>query len=128
MTDHAPVDKLVADYVALRDQKERIARERKDIDARIHRAMKTIESRLLAQLDQLGAESLRTAAGTCFRSMKTSAIVEDRDAFISFAVAHPEFLESRANKTAVEEYLDTKGELPPGVRVTRTHAVNIRRS
>lgn len=122
------IEQLVARYVAIRDKKAQIAAERKETDDRINAAMRNIEAHILEQMNTLGTESMRTTAGTCYKSIKTSAIVDDRDSFIAFAVEHPEFLESRANKTAVEAYLEESGELPPGVRVNRSVTVNVRRS
>lgn len=127
MSDHN-IEQLVARYVAIRDKKAQIAAERKETDDRINTAMRNIEARILEQMNTLGIESMRTTSGTCYKSIKTSAIVDDRDSFIAFAVEHPEFLESRANKTAVEAYLENSGELPPGVRVNRSITVNVRRS
>lgn len=122
------IEDLVARYVAIRDKKAQLAAERKLVDDRINKAMTKIEQALLTEMNASGAESVRTGAGTCYKSTRTSAVVDDRDSFIPFALEHPEFLESRANKTAVEAYLDETGELPPGVRVTRAVTVNIRRS
>lgn len=122
------IEELAARYVAIRDEKAKLAAERKVMDDKISNAMRKIEGMLLDQLNTIGAESVRTSAGTCYKSIKTSAIVSSRDEFMPFALENPQFLESRANKTAVEEYLETTGELPPGVRVTRAVTVNIRRS
>lgn len=122
------IEDLAARYVAIRDEKAKLAAERKVIDDKIAKAMRKIEGMLLDQLNTIGAESVRTPAGTCYKSVKTSAVVDSRDDFMPFALENPQFLESRANKTAVEEYLETTGELPPGVRVTRAVTVNIRRS
>jgi hypothetical protein len=47
---------------------------------------------------------------------------------MAFAIEHPEFLESKANKTAVAAYMEANGELPPGVNVSRKLTVGVRRS
>jgi hypothetical protein len=122
------IEQLVQHYIQIRDEKARISTEQKLVTDRLARAMKKIEEKLLAEMQILGTESMRTSSGTCYRSIRTSATVDDRDTFMAFAVQHPEFLESRANKTAVEEYIDTTGEVPPGVRVSRMATIGVRRT
>jgi len=124
------INTLVEKYIAIRDTKSQIAAEPKAVMDRISNAMKKIEERLLDEMNTLGTESMRTPSGTCYKSITTSAKVEDREAFMDFVRGNNawDFIESRANKTAVSAFLEEHQELPPGVSVTRASAVNIRRS
>lgn len=126
----ANINELVEKYITIRDTKAQIVADQKVAMDRINNALKRIEERLLDEMNKLGTESMRTTAGTCYRTITTSAKVEDREAFIAFVRDNNawEFLDSRANKTAVSEFLDEHKELPPGVSVARVATVNIRRS
>ena len=129
MTDKN-IDTLVADYIKIRDMKAQIVAEQKQVTDRISKVLKKIEGQLMDAMTELGTESMRTPSGTCYRVIQTSAKVEDRDQYLEFVKANGAwaFLESRANKTAVEEYLEANGELPPGITVTRFATVNVRRT
>lgn len=121
------MSKLVGDYILLRDFKADVAARHKDEMEQITRRMKKIEERLRSGMEAVGAESLRTESGLCHKSVKLSARVEDRDAYMQFVreTGAWEFLESKANKTAVEEYLDKHGVLPPGVSVFRIESIRV---
>lgn len=124
-------DELVDKYIKLRDLKAKLKAEFEEKIAPLEAAMEKVEAVLLGAFDQMGVESARTANGTAYISMKTSASVADRDAYFAWVLANPEermiFVEARANKTAVEHYKDTNQELPPGVNWSATRTVNIRR-
>ena len=121
---------LVEKYVQLRDKKAELDKAHKEKMAKFNDAMKELESRMLDHLNETGVESARTPNGTAYRSVRSNVKVEDRDAFLQFVKDNGEweFLESRANKPAVESYLEDQQELPPGLSINRQHVVNIRRS
>lgn len=121
---------LIAKYVALRDKKAEIEKAQKEQLARFKTVMDKIEAMILDHFNETGVESARTPAGTAFKSIKSNVRVDDRDAFMAF-VRDTEgwaFLESKANKSAVDEYLKVNEALPPGVSLSRVATVNIRRS
>lgn len=121
---------LIAKYVALRDKKAEIEKAQKEQLARFKTVMDKIEALILDHFNETGVESARTPAGTAFKSIKSNVRVDDRDAFMAF-VRDTEgwaFLESKANKSAVDEYLKVNEALPPGVSLSRVATVNIRRS
>lgn len=124
------VDKLVADYVRLRSVKKQIDDEYKAKVGRIKSAMEAIESKIMAEFNECGLESAKTPFGTAYRSITTSATVQDRQAFLDYVRDNEEWslLDVRANKTAVSEMADECGEVPPGVALTKIAKINIRRS
>jgi hypothetical protein len=124
------VDTLVEKYVKIRDKKAEIAAEQKKVMERINGALKKLEAAMMQEMQTAGAESIRTAAGTCYVSTKTTAKVQDREAFLDFVRENGawDFIESRANPKAVEEYVGEHEELPPGVTTTRYSSVNVRRA
>jgi hypothetical protein len=126
------LDNLVEKYIAVRDKKQEIDKAHKGRMAEYARVMDKIEALILDHFTKTGQDSAKTQHGTAYKSTQTSVKVADRDAFLAFVMedlAEREiFLESKANKTAVDAWLTEKQELPPGVNVTRINTVNIRRS
>lgn len=124
------LDELITKYIKLRDAKQELEAAHKQEVSRFTKAMTKIEQALLAEFTETGQESAKTSAGTAYLSTRTSAKVVSRDEFFDFVRGQEAwaFLESRVNKTAVEEYMAEHDELPPGVDVTRSLTVNIRRS
>ena len=120
--------KLISDYITIRDKKAELVSEHKLQLERYDRVLKKIEGLLS---DALGsAESIKTPAGTAYRSVRTSATVKDRDALIDYIKTHDAWglVPSRVNETAVAELMESTGELPPGVTVARRATINVRRS
>jgi hypothetical protein len=122
------IDELVSLYIKLRDRRAKRKAEYELDDAKDKGFQEKIEAKLMAYFNETGVESARTDAGTAFKSVKISATVADRDSYMPWAIEHPEFLPSSVNKSAVEAYLESTGELPPGVNVSRVATINVRRS
>jgi hypothetical protein len=129
MTDIVKVDGLVETYVKLRDFKAKVSAELKEKEAKIELQMERIEGELMTFLNQTGQESANTKAGTFFKRTTTSAKVADRDVFLKFVfdTDNPQFLESRVSKTAVDQYIEAHGAIPPGIDVQRVTSVAVNR-
>lgn len=121
---------VVAKYIELRDKKAQIKGEYDMQIAPIEEKMAKIEGKLIEVLNQTGGKLIRTPHGTIYTSVRSSASVADREAFFEFVKQNEEWplLESRANKTAVQEYRDLHQDLPPGINWREERIVNIRRS
>lgn len=67
--------------------------------------------------------------GTAFLQNVTSVTTEDWDATLAWIKAQEswEFLEHRVSKTVVQDYMESTGEVPPGVRVSTEVEVRVRR-
>jgi hypothetical protein len=124
------INDMVEKYVQLRDRKAELEKAHKEKIAKFNAAMGKIEAFLMDYFNRIGVESARTPSGTAFKSTQTSVKVDDREAFLEFVKANEAwaFLESRANKSAVDEFLKEFEELPPGVSVSRRSVINIHRS
>jgi hypothetical protein len=120
----------------------------------IKETQKKKEDWLLAQLVTLGAQNLKTGAGTVYQTVKESVTVADWDAVIDFVVAplkemlecslgvgtvdmniikgamRTEFLMKGVGKVAVLETMGEKRENPPipGVNYIATKTVGVRKS
>lgn len=121
---------LVETYIKLRDAKKSIDDAAKAKTAKLVALMDQIEAQLLADFDASGVESLRTGAGTAYKSLRTSATVADWPAAFGFIQANGlwDMLERRVSKEAVETYRQENGALPPGVNYNAAYVINIRRS
>jgi len=120
---------LIDRYIQIRAAKEQLAKKQKADNARINNVLEKIEKLLMNQMEQLGSDSIKTKAGTCYRSIRTSVKVEDRDCFLDFVKSNEawELLESRAAKSNVEQFLEQHQDIPPGLSIRRDAVVNIRR-
>ena len=124
------IDALVERYIKLRDKKSEMkaAYERSVLD--IDNAMGRVEAYLQDQMNTLGVTSLRSAFGTAYQGERVSATVADWDSMLTWVKAndHWSALEKRVSKTFVEAYKNEHNDIPPGVNVSVTRTVNIRRS
>lgn len=118
-------------YIKLRDQK---AMMKADYDSRVKPLddkLTKLEIKLLQAFEQQGMDSCKTGFGTAYKSVRTTASVADRDAFMKFVKEREEWslLEVRASKVAVEQYRAANDdELPPGINIREERVVNVRRT
>lgn len=121
---------LVEKYVALRDRRDEIKKEMVKKTSEIEGLMDKVEALILKHLDETGVESIRTKAGTAFKTQRTSATVADWDTLLSYVLQTEnfQFLEHRVSKKAVEEFKAANEDLPPGVNWSSEVVVQIRRS
>lgn len=124
------LSKLVEKYVLLRERKQAIVNKAKEDAAKFDNVLLKIEGILLAVFTELGTDSVKTPAGTAYKSTRTSAQVADWDAVFSFIKDNEmwQMLERRVAKSAVEEYKAETGELPPGVNWREELTINVRRA
>lgn len=125
------LDEIVEKYIKLRDKKARMKADYDASVADIDNMLDKIEGVILSNFKELGAQSLKTPFGTAYTSVRTTASVADWDAyFTNFILPNQawEFLEHRASKSAVEQYKNAHGEIPPGINYSETITLNVRRS
>lgn len=130
MSQTTPIETRVDQYVRLRD----LIKEKDDA----HKAMmkpyrETLEklnNLMLAELNNIGGDSIKTGAGTVYKTERKSASLEDGEAFMDYVVQNGawELIDRKANVTAVEDYTKIHGTLPPGVKFTVMQTVGVRRS
>lgn len=125
-----PIGEYIAKYIALRDKREELMKKHKEELKPYNTMMLKLENMFQHAMDEDGVDSLKNADGTAFKSIKSSVTVEDWDSFIKYVRDNDLWyaLEKRASKTAVEEILEETGELPPGLKISRTMKINVRRN
>ncbi len=124
------MSELVAMYIQLRDKKAEYKAEYESKVAKIEENLDKIEAKLLQVFDESGMDSVKTEAGTAYKSTRVSVTTGDKDAFMEFVRTNDEWplLEVRPSKSAVEQYREQHDDLPPGINWRAEQVVNIRRS
>lgn len=141
MTNKPNIDTRVDQYVKLRDKIRELDEAHKKTIEPYRATLEQLNSALLQHLQSVGAESVRTSAGTVYRTMKQSASIADAEAFWTFVVttASWDLLDRRANVTGCADFIDRLAKQketdptvevspPPGVNFNRTYVVGVRRS
>lgn len=129
-----PVDlnTRVGQFIKLRDLKTQLKDKHKAELAPIEEAMEQLEQVLLAALNAQNADSVKTASGTVYKSVKESASMADPAAFWSYVIASGNFdlIDKKANVTAVKAHIEdpaNNGLPPPGVNFTSVALPRVRR-
>jgi type I site-specific restriction endonuclease len=124
------LSEIVTKYIELRDKKAELKAEYDNKVASIDEVLDKIEVKLLQVFEETGSKSFSTPNGTAYASVRTSASVADKEAFMEYVKNTEQWplLEVRASKTAVEQHRDLHEDLPPGVNWREERVVNIRRS
>lgn len=117
-----PIERAVAKYIALRDEKKSIQERHKKELEDINEQMQLIESKMQDYMLRSGQQNAKTKAGTAYLSTTTRAKIEDWEAFKAHMVEEELFdmVEHRVSNDAVNEYVESTGSTPPGVSIVRT--------
>jgi hypothetical protein len=123
---------LVKMYLHLRDRRAQRKAAYDEEDADDKRRQLKIDGEFLRRFNERGIDNVSVrGVGTAYRTTKASCTVADNDAFFGWVEADFDnrrvFLEARANKTAVKQFAEEHGDLPPGVNWSATQAVNFNR-
>lgn len=122
---------VIAAYLKLREQKAKMAERHQEEMAPLNENQTKLETFMLALLNKANVDSMAfKGVGTMFKKEHTSVTAEEWDATLQWIRDKEawEFLERRVSKTVVMEYAETHGEYPPGLKVTNTTVVQVRKS
>lgn len=124
------VDKWIKQFIICRDWVAKTEAQHKLGLAPVKADMEMLKGRLQKFLDDSNQEGGKTASGTFFKTTKQSASLSDPAEFRRFVIGGElwDLLDWKANVTAVVDFAEeNKGELPPGVNLTKKVDVNVRR-
>ena len=133
MTDkenNSNLDRLLRAYVHMRDKRAVAKREFEEKDGQIKRNMALVEAQLLKMLNSAGSDSLKVSGvGQAYLSKKVTVRATDWNAFWEFILETKQIdlLQKRVASRAVQEMVETEGELPPGLDMSTERVVNVRR-
>jgi hypothetical protein len=129
ITTMKPAD-LVEEFIRLRDERKQVEEGfEEEIKKRYGDRMEAIKVTLLDLLNKLGVDSIAGRTGTAFKSMTTSVTVADAREFRRHVIGgeHWDLIDWRANKTAVNELVDSGEPVPPGINRSSFWNINVRR-
>jgi hypothetical protein len=130
MTQQVQADKLASAYIKMRDKRKELLAKYEEEDKKIEAQMILVEEELLKLCKDIGADSIKTQAGTVFRSVRTRYETSDWESMYNFIMEHdiPQVLERRISTTNMKQFLDENPTLMPvGMNVNNRYTVTVRR-
>jgi len=128
--NEVPVDKLTKAYLKIKAKRAEIAAAYKLEEGALSKQQDQIKKALLEYCKTQNLDSVRTAAGLFYRSIKTRYWTSDWDSMNQFIIQHeiPEFFEKKLNQTVVKQFLEENPDLlPPGLNVDSEYTLTIRK-
>jgi hypothetical protein len=124
------MESRIEKYIRLRDLIKHKDDAHKEAMKPYREALETLNGVMLKHLETIGGDSVKSAAGTVYKTTKTTASLEDPDAFMRHVIGSEawELLDRKANSVACRAFADENGVLPPGVKMTQVVQVGVRRS
>jgi hypothetical protein len=129
MASPSPGD-IIAAYLKLRQQKQEVAKRHSEEMAPYNDKILKLEAYMLNLLNVNNVTSMAfKGVGTMFKKNVQSVTVEEWPDTLAWIQANNawEFLERRVSKTVVQEYTESTGEVPPGIKVTNDTVVQVRK-
>jgi|TARA_R110000772_G_scaffold54542_1_gene124644 hypothetical protein len=125
------LDSLVETYLAIRNERDKLSREHDAKDKELSNDLAQIEQVLLNSCNEVGADSIRTGAGTVIKSTKENFVCGDWDNFKQYVMDNDaiELLQQRIHQTNFKEFLSNREDegLPPGISSMREFRVTVRK-
>jgi len=124
------VEKLVKVYLRIKQKRSELSAEYEAQDAKLQLQSDKIKKALLAHCKEHDVESVRTAEGMFYRSVRTNYWTSDWESLHKFVLEHgvPELLEKRIHQTNIKQFLqDNPDLLPPGLNVDSEYTVTVRK-
>jgi hypothetical protein len=126
-----PLPKLTRAYLKIKEERDRLSAEHREADERLVSKQNKIKSALLDYLKENDIKSVKTDAGTFYRTVKQKYWTSDWESMHEFILEHevPEFLDKRLNQKNVREFLEENPDLlPKGLNVDAEFALTIRKA
>ena len=130
MSAQVQADKLASVYIKMRDKRKELLAEFEAQDSKIEAQMDMVAEELLKLCKDIGADSIKTQAGTVFRSVRTRYETTDWESMYNFILEHdiPQVLERRISTTNMKQFLDENPALMPvGMNINNKYTVTVRR-
>jgi hypothetical protein len=125
------VDKLVNVYTKIRDQRAELTAEYKAAEGELREKQDIVKLALLDYCKEHEVDSVRTASGLFYRTVKQRYWTSDWESMHKFIMEHdlPEFFEKRLNQTHVRQFLEENpDEVPAGLNVDSEYTISVRKA
>ena len=126
----APIEKIVATYIKMRDTKDALYKEYTAKASEIEEQMLVLKHKLIEISKETGVTSFSTPYGVAYRTVKNRYWTNDWGSFYGFMREHSamELLEKRIHQTNMKEFLENKPDVhPPGLNIDSEYEITIRR-
>jgi hypothetical protein len=126
-----PLPKLTRAYLKIKEERDRLSAEYREADEKLVSKQNKIKGALLGYLKENDIKSVKTDAGTFYRTVKQKYWTSDWEHMHEFILEHgvPEFLEKRLHQGAVKQFLQENPDLlPKGLNVDSEYALTIRKA
>jgi predicted secreted Zn-dependent protease len=130
MTTETPVERIVAEYVTLRDTISEKEEKHKEEIAVLRAQLEELSAALLEVCAEQNIDSMRTPAGTASRRVLSRYWTSDWEAMYQFISENkvPWLLEKRINNNLMQQFLGDMPDLtPPGLQADRKFIISVRR-
>ena len=124
------INEKVEQYMLISDKKKSIEARHAEELAPLNEALDAIKKYLLAEMDKIGVDSLKTPAGTPYKAITKTVKTLDMEAFKEFVfndVPKWDLVDFRPLKKGIVEYIEDTGNVPPGITIDSFTSLNIRR-
>ena len=125
-----PVEKLVKTYTKIRDKRSELSSKYKEEEGKLREQQDKVKLALLEYCKEHGVESVRTASGLFYRTVKQRYWTSDWESMHKFIMDNklPEFFEKRLNQTHVRQFIEENPDLiPAGLNVDSEYAISVRK-
>ena len=123
------IDEVVAAYIKLRDFKKEVKVKHQEELAPTNEKMQKIEAWFLQRMLDTGETSMKTGEGTAYQTKVSTYKVQEWDVFSEWVAENGlvDMFEKKASKSAVDDWIESTGELPPGLSVTTQINARVRK-
>lgn len=125
-----PLAKMTKVYLKIKAERDRLSAEYKEADSELVSQQDKIRSALLGYLKENELKSVKTDAGTFYRTVKQKYWTSDWENMHKFILEHevPELLERRVSQKAIAQYLEENPDkLPKGLNSVTEYTINVRK-
>lgn len=122
--------KIIQAFVQLRDKRAEMRHAWEEEDKKLEEKQDKCKAWLAKTMADVGTDQLKGADGTAFRQVKSRFNGKDWPSIWNFIKENDRFdmLQKRLGETALKNYLEETGTLPPGVDVFQEYEIVVRRS
>jgi hypothetical protein len=123
-------EQLVTVYIKMRDALVKLQREFDEKEGAIKAQQDIVTQALLEMCKEMGAEGLRTPAGSVFKTVKTRYWTSDWGSMKQFIKDNDalDLMEQRVHQTNMKNFLEENPTLmPPGMNVDSRYSITVRR-
>lgn len=130
MSTELTPEKLTETYLKITAKKAELSSEFKTKESELKEQLDQVKGALLKYCEDQGVDSVKTAAGMFYRSVKTRYWTSDWESMYEFVKEHEvmEFFDKRLNQGSVKQFLEENPDLiPKGLNVDSKYAIAVRK-